>query len=64
VRFPERPFESRHYDAFRGQLKRIMRRHFPAQMAVRMLLKPVRLPAPVQRLLVPALTRISTLAFV
>jgi hypothetical protein len=64
VRYPDRPFEPRRYDAFRAQLKRIMRRHFPAQMAVRMLLKPVRLPAPVQRLLVPALTRVSTLAFV
>jgi hypothetical protein len=64
VRYPERRFELRYYDAFRAQLKRIMRRHFPAQMAVRMLLKPVRLPAPIERLLVPALTRMSTLAFV
>jgi hypothetical protein len=41
-----------------------MRRHFPAEMAVKMLLKPVRLPPRLQRLLAPALVRMSVLAFV
>jgi hypothetical protein len=64
MRYPQRAFEQREYDAFRARLKDIMRRHFPAAMAVKMLLKPVRLPARVQRLLAPALTRLSVLAFV
>jgi rubrerythrin len=64
VRYPQRAFRPSDYAAFRAALRGIMRRHFPSEMAVKMLLKPVRLPALLQRLLVPALTRMSVLAFV
>jgi hypothetical protein len=64
VRYPRRTFTDSDYTAFRTSFKRIMRRHFPAEMAAKMLLKPVRLPSPIQRLLVPALSRASVLAFV
>jgi len=63
ARYPDRTFERRHYDAFQADLKRIMRRHFPVEMAVKMLLKPLDLPARVQRLVLPALTRGAALAF-
>jgi hypothetical protein len=64
VRYPQRDFQHSDYDAFRGRVKAILRRHFPVEMAAKMLLKPVRLPARAQRLLVPALARMSALAFV
>jgi rubrerythrin len=64
MRYPQRAFEQREYDAYRAKLRGIMRRHLPAEMAVKMLLKPVRLPARVQRLLAPALARVSVLAFI
>jgi rubrerythrin len=64
ARYPQRAFRQSDYDKFRSDLKAILRRHFPVEMAAKMLLKPVRLPARAQRLLVPALTRVSVLAFV
>jgi hypothetical protein len=64
VRYPHRPFQQSDYDKFRADLKAILRRHFPVEMAAKMLLKPVRLPPRAARLLVPALTRMSVLAFV
>jgi len=54
-RFPERAFEKRHYDAFLADAKRMMRRHFPTEMALKMLLKPLDLPAWLQRLVLPPL---------
>lgn len=62
VRHPDRSFERREYDAFQRRFKRIMRRHFPAEMAAKMLLKPLELPDRVQRLVLPALTRGAALA--
>jgi rubrerythrin len=64
MRYPQLTFRRSDYDAFQASLKGIMRRHFPAEMAVKMLLKPVRLPPRLQRLLAPALVRMSVLAFV
>jgi hypothetical protein len=63
VRYPERAFQPCHYAAFTAQVKQVMRRHFPTAMAVRMLLKPLRLPAAVQRPLVPLLARTAGLVF-
>ena len=54
-RHPQRVFERRHYDAFLGDVRRIMRRHFPVEMALKMLLKPLYLPAGLQRVMLPPL---------
>jgi len=56
-RYPDRPFERRHYDAFLVEVKGIMRRHFPVEMGLKMLLKPLDLPATLQRLVLPPLRR-------
>lgn len=64
TRYPQRPFRDSDYAAYRARLKQIMRRYFPAEMAAKMLLKPVRLPAWLQRPLVPAIVRLSVLALV
>jgi hypothetical protein len=64
VRYPARTFQHSDYDGFRANVKGILRRHFPREMAAKMLLKPVQLPVGAQRLLVPALTHMSALAFV
>ena len=56
-RYPDRPFERRHYDAFLVEMKGIMRRHFPVEMGLKMLLKPLDLPATLQRLVLPPLRR-------
>lgn len=64
VRRPERAFQPRDYAAFTAEVKRIMRQHFPTKMAVRMLLKPLRLPPAVQRPLLPLLARTAGLVFI
>jgi len=56
-RHPERTFERRHYDAFLGEMKRIMRRHYPVEMGLKMLLKPLDLPARLQNMAMPALRK-------
>jgi hypothetical protein len=48
VRFPQIPFEARHYRDYNRNLKRIMKRNFPFEMSIRMLLKPANLPRPVR----------------
>jgi tRNA isopentenyl-2-thiomethyl-A-37 hydroxylase MiaE len=53
VRYPDRSFERHHYDAFQADLKRILRHHFPIDMSLKMLLKPLDLPAGLQRLVLP-----------
>jgi hypothetical protein len=63
-RFPDRPFELRHYQAFQVQVRRILRRHFPVEMAVKMLLKPLDLPTFVQRMMLPVLTRTAALVLI
>jgi hypothetical protein len=64
VRYPQRRFEPADYDRFRADVKRIMRRCYPTEMAVKMLLKPLHLPAGLQRLLIPVLSRGAGLVFV
>ncbi len=53
VRHPDIPFDSSHYEQFRKTLNTITRAHFPFEMAVRMTLKPLDLPPPVERWSVP-----------
>ena len=55
VRYPQRRFERRYYDQFQRDLKRILRRHYPFDMALKMLLKPLDLPATLQNLVLPPL---------
>lgn len=56
VRFPDVPFDERHYRVYNKKLKDIMKVNFPFEMSVKMLLKPVNLPrrinGPLARLLV------------
>ena len=49
---------------FQRRFRRVMRAHFPFEMAVKMLLKPLALPAGVQRALLPMLTRVAGLALI
>jgi hypothetical protein len=49
VRFPDIPFENRYYRDYNRRLRGIMKQHFPFEMSVKMLLKPVDLPRPVER---------------
>jgi hypothetical protein len=64
VRHPDRPFERRYYDEFQRRFRQVMRAHFPFEMAVKMLLKPLALPAGIQRALLPMLTRVAGLALI
>ena len=56
VRFPDAPFDERYYREYNRKLRGIMKRNFPFEMCVKMLLKPVNLPrrvrGPLVRLLV------------
>lgn len=51
------------YASFRAQLRPLVVRYFPHRMASKMLLKPLRLGAPLGRLMVPAVTSASRLLF-
>jgi len=64
LRYPERSFQRAEYETMRTATRTIIRKHFPREMAVKMLLKPMRLPAMLQRPLLPLLTRLSVLAFI
>jgi hypothetical protein len=64
LRHPERDFQRADYDAYRSALRAIIRQHFPREMAMKMLLKPMRLPVMLQRPLEPVLIRLFLLAFV
>jgi hypothetical protein len=55
VRYPQRRFERRHYDDFSVALRSILRRHYPVDMGLKMLLKPLDLPAALQSLILPPL---------
>jgi hypothetical protein len=54
ARHPGAEFEKRHYETFRDGVRRLARHHFPRDMAMKMLLKPLGLSAPVGRLVLPA----------
>jgi hypothetical protein len=62
-RHPNTGFQSRDYDAFRSSLRSLAKRHFPYDMATKMLLKPLDLSAPVGRLVVPAVTSAARFLF-
>ena len=57
VRYPQRRFEQRHYDQFQVELKRILRRHYPVDMGLKMLLKPLDLPAALHSLVLRPLRK-------
>jgi hypothetical protein len=57
VRYPQRAFERRYYDQFQVALKRIFRHHFPVDMGLKMLLKPLDLPATLQWVMLPPLRK-------
>jgi len=63
ARNPDCAFRDENYAAFRAQLRPLAARHFPHRMASKMLLKPLRLNAPVGRLAVPAVASASRLFF-
>ena len=64
TRYPSLPFEKRYYRAFQREVKSVMRRHFPVEMAVKMLLKPLDLPAMISRPLGAVLARTAGLVFI
>lgn len=52
-RYPGAPFDTEVYRALRGQCRDLVRDHFPYEMSVRMLLKPVALGPRIQRAALP-----------
>jgi hypothetical protein len=62
-RHPDAGFQSSDYEAFRSSLRPLAKRHFPYDMATKMLLKPLDLSAPLGRLLVPAVTSATRFLF-
>ena len=62
-RHPNAGFQSSDYEAFRSSLRQLAKRHFPYDMATKMLLKPLDLSAPVSRLVVPAVTSATRFLF-
>jgi hypothetical protein len=60
---PNVGFQSSDYEAFRSSLRPLAKRHFPYNMATKMLLKPLDLSAPVGRLVVPAVTSATRFLF-
>ena len=57
TRYPQRRFEQRYYDQFQLEVKRILRGHYPYEMALKMLLKPLDLPATLHKLVLPPLRK-------
>lgn len=49
VRFPHTPFEARHYREYNRRLQAIMKRNFPFEMSIKMLMKLIDLPRRLQR---------------
>jgi len=50
---PGAEFQLGEYEAFRARIRKLAKRHYPYDMAVRMLLKPLALSAPIVRVIVP-----------
>jgi hypothetical protein len=63
VRYPDRDFEHGAYARFQSDLKRILKRHYPRGMAVKMLIKPLDLPPWLKRPLLPLLMGGAGLVF-
>ncbi|MDD3760294.1 MAG: ferritin-like domain-containing protein [Acidithiobacillus sp.] len=57
LRNPGQAFTPNDFRAFRKRLSVWIRRHYPFEMAIKMLMKPVALPPMLQRLLLPLLMR-------
>ncbi len=58
-RNPGIDFEKAHYEAFRRACTRVAKAHFPCEMAVKMLLKPVGLSPAVGKLALPPITSVT-----
>ncbi|HZT52166.1 MAG TPA: ferritin-like domain-containing protein [Stellaceae bacterium] len=61
VAYPALPYDADAYAAFRGHIRRMAGVHYRYDMAVKMLLKPLRLAGPAQRVVVPAATGLTRL---
>jgi hypothetical protein len=59
ARHPDAKFDAGVYRRIRRQCRRLMRPHFPAEMSIRMLLKPLDLGARTLRLTVPVLAALA-----
>jgi hypothetical protein len=49
VRFPDEPFEVRHYREYNRRLQDILKRNFPFEMSIKMLVRLIDLPRRLQR---------------
>lgn len=56
---PGRDFQTSDYDDFRAGVRKLARRHFPYDMAVRMILKPLELSPAVARAAIPAIVSMA-----
>ena len=63
VRNPGEPFTEDAYDEFRASFRRLGRTAFPFEMAVKMILKPLDLSAPVGRFVQPAVETTARILF-
>jgi hypothetical protein len=59
ARQPARPFDAEIYRQVQNQCRAVMRPHFPTEMSVRMLLKPLALGPRTERVTVPVLTSLA-----
>ena len=63
MRNPGEPYTQEGYDDFRASFRRIGRTNFPYEMAVKMILKPLDLSAPVGRVVQPAVETTARFLF-
>jgi hypothetical protein len=59
VKNPEQQFSLEDFSAFRQRLSNLISRHYPFNMAIKMLLKPIGLPPILQKAILPLLTRMA-----
>jgi hypothetical protein len=60
---PGAEFQPADYDAFRARVRHLAKRHFPYDMAVRMMLKPLELSPPVVRVIAPPIISAARFLF-
>lgn len=58
---PDVEFQLSDYSTFRAHVRRLVKRHYPFGMAVRMMLKPLELSPPVVRIIAPPITTAARL---
>jgi len=63
ARHPGVSFDDKAYRAYRNGVRKICKRHFPHEMATKMLLKPLGLAVPVSRIVIPTVTAATRLLF-